>query len=305
MAEPRRSADQDLERALRNLAGRIDYPSSPDLAPAVRRRLEHRPSRRRLPAVGRLTPSWRRAAAAALVILLLIAAALASSPGLRDAVAQRLGLRGIVITTAPTPTVAPTTTVVVPGGEATARAATPTPSPLPSPTASPVTLNLGTPDTLGDAVAQVPFPILVPDLPGLNAPDAVYVDKRAGAPVVTLAYRPRPGFPAAGTTGVTLLLTEFQGQVDQPFLQKGLEPGTRVTPVTVGGEPGYWIDGQLHQLVYLDPQGQAQVDTARLAGNTLVWTHGDLTLRLESQLSEEDALKVGASLRPVSNSTSR
>jgi len=299
VAESGRLSNQELERALHEVAARIDYPPTPDLAVAVRRRIQAQPARRQLPSMPSLTPSRRvLAAALAALVILLAAAGLASSPGLRDAVAQRLGLRGIVITTAPTPTATSTSTgtatAVIPSGAPTPRSATPNPTPVFTPTA---VLAPGTPTTLDGARARVPFAILVPDLPALGAPDAVYVDDSTGSPLVTLAYGPRPGFPAAGTTGVAVFLTEFGGSVERPLLQKGLEPGTQVTPVTVDGDPGFWIDGQLHQLAYLDPQGMVQFDTSRLAGNTLVWTHGELTLRLETAISEDRALAVADSLR--------
>lgn len=37
--------------------------------------------------------------------------------------------------------------------------------------------------------------------------------------------------------------------------------------------------------------------TLRLAGSTLLWTHGEQTLRLEGQLSKAEALRVAASMR--------
>ena len=63
---------------------------------------------------------------------------------------------------------------------------------------------------------------------------------------------------------------------------------TRLVPVRVGSEPGYWIEGP-HQLVL--PDG----GTLRLGGGVLIWTRDGVTYRLESTLSKADALAVGRS----------
>ena len=70
-----------------------------------------------------------------------------------------------------------------------------------------------------------------------------------------------------------------------------------VQEVTVGGEPGYWFSGEPHFFTYLDATGQVRDEQTRLAGNTLIWQRGDLTLRLEGQLSKEEALRIAESMR--------
>jgi hypothetical protein len=41
-----------------------------------------------------------------------------------------------------------------------------------------------------------------------------------------------------------------------------------------------------------DPSGRLRDDAARLAGKTLLWEHGELTLRLEGDLSKAEALRI-------------
>jgi hypothetical protein len=74
----------ELERELDELAGRIAYPPTPDLAPRVLERI-HRRARRRLLAV------------AAAVLVTAVAAVLAASPGARSTVLDWLRIGGVEI----------------------------------------------------------------------------------------------------------------------------------------------------------------------------------------------------------------
>ena len=82
-------SDLDLEHALRNLGKSVAYPATPDLATSVGRRLEAgRPSTRFWGA--RHLP--RLVSALAVLVLLLVVLVLL--PGVREALAERLGLPG-------------------------------------------------------------------------------------------------------------------------------------------------------------------------------------------------------------------
>src|SRR4029450_5461918 len=83
----------ELEQALADLAAALEFPPTPDLAAAVGARLDEAPARARPWLSGR--SGWRRLAVAGLVAVLLAAAVLVASPGTREAVARRLGLRGV------------------------------------------------------------------------------------------------------------------------------------------------------------------------------------------------------------------
>ena len=102
----------DLEGALADLAAAIEFPPTPDLAAAVTARLDRAPAAApsALPApaararrwLGGLA-GWRRLAVAGMAAVLLAAAVLVASPGTREAVARRLGLRGIGVEIGPPP----------------------------------------------------------------------------------------------------------------------------------------------------------------------------------------------------------
>ncbi len=272
--------DDELGDALTRLGAELDYPAPGELTARVRRRLETevvRPRRSWRDIVGwrpeqrpleRL--AWRPFAVAAALVLLLFAGSLAAFPSVREAVADWLGLRGIVISVVPSL------------------------SPIPSAHAD---LDLGAAVTLDDARAGVGWTVLVPADPRLGSPDEVYLDRRIRDGVVSLVWGARPGLPAASSTGAGLLLTEFRGSIVERLFQKFVGPGTTVERVRVDGRLGYWIAGAPHEIVLVDRFGEPIAETLRLSGNVLMWEDGELTLRVELAGTKDDALRIAASVR--------
>jgi hypothetical protein len=154
-------------------------------------------------------------------------------------------------------------------------------------------LGLGQQSSLATARQSAGFKVVVPA--SLGVPTAIYVRTDLG-PVISLAYSPRPGLPESATIGVGLLITEFRGAADPMLIQKFVGPGTTVMPVSVGGGAGFWLDGAPHEIAYQLPDGNFASDTLRLAGPTLVFERGDVTIRIEGSLSEAQALAVANSL---------
>ena len=267
----------DLERALADLGASLQFPTTPDLAAAVTARVEEGPTRSPARPRRRWWPGltgWRRLAVAGLAVILLAAAVLAASPGTREAVARRLGLRGVGVQIGGPP---PPTVTTTPGTR--------------------LDLGLGKRVTLAEARRRVGFPVLVPAAGGFGRPDAVFVNEAVPAGGrVDLVYRARPGLPASPFTDAGLLITQFRGQVEPDFLKK-VTGGGMVQLVTVGGEPGYFFSGEPHFFSYQDSTGQFQEERTRLAGNTLIWQRGDLTLRLEGNLSMAEAVRIAESMR--------
>jgi hypothetical protein len=263
----RRLSDPALEDALVELGRQVAYPPVRDLAAGVRERLEERGARQ-APRL-RAARKWLLLAA---VLLLALAAALVLSPGARATLSRWLAVPGVVFIAHP---------------------AQPAPTPAPVGTA----LGLGMPVSLDAARHAVPYRVLVPALAGFRVPDEVYLGDVPRQ--VALIYRARSALPAAGGSGVGLLLTEFQGSLDpeRAFYFKGLEPGTTLRHVTVDGGQGYWLSGHPHLFFYAAPGQSIQAENIRLATNTLLWQHGNLTLRLESALDLDRALRVAESVR--------
>lgn len=159
-------------------------------------------------------------------------------------------------------------------------------------------LDLGRRLALDEARAAVGWPVALPDPAAWGAPDEVYLDARTPGGRVALVYAARPGLPALASTRVGAVLTQFEGRPEAAALGKAIGAGTSLTSVRVGGEAGYWIEGDPHPFVdLLDSDGRWRRDRVRLAGNTLLWTRGDVTLRLESALDRASALRLAESIR--------
>jgi hypothetical protein len=95
---------------------------------------------------------------------------------------------------------------------------------------------------------------------------------------------------------VRLLVSQFQGSERIELIKKVVEPRTMITPVTVAGEPGYFLSGATHFL-YLAPTALIRDERVRLARNVLLWQHGRLTLRLEGDLTVREAVLIARSFR--------
>ena len=143
---------------------------------------------------------------------------------------------------------------------------------------------LGDKVSLEEARRRAGFDVVVPER--LGEPDAVYIQKSPPGGMVSFLY----GSPEDPTA----LFTQFAANVDETILKK-VAPGTSVQPVSVDGRPGYWIQGA-HYFVYLDRQGDERTEQLRLAGNTLLWERGPLTLRLEADVPEDEALRIAESV---------
>ena len=148
-----------------------------------------------------------------------------------------------------------------------------------------------TPLDLGERL-PLPADAVVPA--ALGEPDAVYRD---AAGILTLLYRPRSGLPESEHSGAGALISQFPGRTGEDFVRKFAGPDTTIERVTVDGEPGFWLAGAPHGLLYEDPSGQVREAPSRLAGPTLVWRRGDRTLRLEADITKERALAIARSVR--------
>jgi hypothetical protein len=146
-------------------------------------------------------------------------------------------------------------------------------------------LNLGDETSLEAARGREPKP-LEPRGEELGEPDAVFVAGRdPGAPLTFVwgdPERPR------------LLLTQVSGRFNFEKLVQTNEG--EITLVQVNGENAIWIEGEPHVIFYENEHGGADLP-GRLARNTLVWSRGPVTLRLEGDLSREDAERIARSVR--------
>jgi hypothetical protein len=146
---------------------------------------------------------------------------------------------------------------------------------LPPAQERPLAAGLGRPLSRAEAERRAGFRLLLP--PGAE-PERVYA---------------RNGLLATFLGPV--LLTEVRGN-QLGLTKKVAGRGTTISPADVDGHDAVWIAGAPHLLLYQDRLGVLRELRTRLAGNVLVWTRGDLTLRLEGFREEERALELARTI---------
>lgn len=260
----------DLDWALSDLGASLEFPPTPDLAAAVRARIDRegiRPGQRSW--WPPLPPLSRSAVLALLALLALAGTVLAATlviGGLRIRFVEEL------------PSIPPTASAGV--GQ---------------PTGPGSTLRLGRPVALAEARAGVAFSVVLPEDPALGGPDAVYVSEIPPDGMVSLVWGPRPGLPERDAD-VSILLTEFRAGLDPGHFEKLVHSGATVVPTDVAGAQAYWISGA-HFFLYRDAGGDIRDDSIRLAGPTLVWERDGVVLRLEGAPSLEVAERIARTIR--------
>lgn len=272
------TTDTQWARSLEQLAGRLDYPPTPDVAAAVRQAITSRqpavPARPGSPRPVAVRLAW------ATVGVALLALALLAVPQTRAAVLSffaRVGAIDIFIDeTAPTtrPTTAP---AQMPTATPIAGATRPTPASVPSALAL---IDLGKPATLDEATRRLGF---APHLPAaLGEPDEVYLHGDVGLPAVTLVWR--------GPDGEPLSLTEI---AVAEFARK-LVSEDSVRETTVNGAVAMWLPGP-HTLHLF---GDWQPNPIPITSSVLIWTGDGYTFRLEGDLTLAEAQRIAESVAP-------
>jgi hypothetical protein len=121
-----------------------------------------------------------------------------------------------------------------------------------------------------------------------DRPDSVYVGDRG---TVWFLYG-RPDAPR-----LLVAQTPDLG-IDEAFILKKLvASGTSVEQVFVRGEPAYFLSGEPHAVILVSRDGIPITETARLARDVLVWEEDGRTVRIEGELTREQALSLAESLR--------
>jgi hypothetical protein len=284
-----RRPDSELIAALRSIEPTIAWPtaapsaSGPDLASAVRARIETASPRVEPDAVtgrpaGWLRPRWAwRPARRALLIAVAALIALAAIAG-----AAGLGLPGLRLLF---------------GGGSVSPPPSLEPSRSPSPGGPGASMSLGEPVSPADPAAldaRAGFAVTWPADPLVGRPDAAYIDETKRGQV-SLVWAARPDLPATLEPGVGLVMTEFRGSVDSGFFDKVVGSGTTVESVLVDGRRGYWLSGAPHFFFYEGRGGGVQ-DERRWVGDALLWSNGSITYRLESALGRDATIRVAESL---------
>lgn len=262
---------ESWEKRVGEMAAGMDYPPTPDIAAGVKRRL----SGRQRPVV---QPWYANRLAWVGAAVLLVALLLLAVPQARAAIFEFFQIGDIRIFPAE-----PTATPVFEGMGMT-----------PVPTAEPLSLpgfsvaELVGKTTLAELEAELGDAVLLPEYPaGIGLPDQVYLQDSVG-PLGVLVWL--EGDSTDKAWAVLHILALDQGAFGAKFQVESLR-GTEVD-----GRPAYWVEG-LHLLSFYDAEGRIESQLTRLVeGNTLIWTVDEITYRLETVLTLEEAVRMAESM---------
>jgi hypothetical protein len=265
------------EKRLRDMTAEMAYPPTPDIAAGVRQRLA---GSTRL-VVRR--PWYANRLAWVVTAVLLAAALLLAVPEARAAIFEFFQIGDIRIF--------PNESAVTPGIEEPSEIDVTVPTVTAEPTGVPgfTAADLYGETTLAELRQELGGGLIRPDYPmGVGVPDRVYLQNVAG-PVGILVWLETDSEDKAWA--ILYILTLDQGAFGSKFQVESLK-GTEVN-----GQPAYWVEGQ-HLLSFYDEDGRLVSQSTRLVeGNTLIWTVDNVTYRLETVLSLEEAVRMAESMR--------
>ncbi|CRK56561.1 hypothetical protein [Alloactinosynnema sp. L-07] len=135
--------------------------------------------------------------------------------------------------------------------------------------------------TLDQARTMVAFDVVVPEALGPPAATWVSADRVA----VSMSWTGGPDGPVR---------LDQVGQRLAPYFVKTVYDEVEFT--SVGGAEALWLP-RPHHIVVQAPDGSQRTEPARLAGRTLIWQSGNVTLRLEGDLDRERAVAIAESAR--------
>jgi hypothetical protein len=290
--------DREFERELEELGAGIEYPPTPDLSRAVRRRLGEEESNTGTRGFWARLPNPRWAAAAAAFLLIIAVPSL--SPALRANIDQWLtapqsassgneeagGAGQATRNASPSSSLAESEEDMPESGGALTASATPEAGgsrPLGE------GLGLGERITLREA-GSGSAELLLPATPNLGKPDEVYTPGSPKDDGVALVYgASRPALPPLEGTEIGLILTERPGGVEAAYLSEGTPEQAGLERANVGDGRGYWV-----------PSGRglsSAVDrTDGLHGSVLLWEQEGLALRMETSLPKKEAVRIAGSV---------
>jgi len=267
---------EPFETRLQSLAQSFRYPPTPQVAARVMAGLNV-PGRRRFAA---------RRWAWGIALAVALAAGLMAVPPVRAAVLEfiQIGIVRIFLPAAETesPEVQPPATAV-PGAQLPITA---TPAATVSAPLTPLLDRIAGETTLAEVRAQVEFSIRLPAYPpALGVPDRVFFQDLDGDFVV-----------------LVWLDSHQPDQVDMSLHIIG--PGSwaisKIEPVVVqatmvNGQRAIWAIGPYPLILR-----NSEIQFIRLVeGHVLIWTDGEISYRLETNRSLEEAIKIAESLEPV------
>jgi hypothetical protein len=254
-----------FEKQVRSLAQGLEYPRTPDIAGSVAARLRGGQWRRVRGEGGRW--AW------ALMVLLILFASLMLIPPARAAILEFIQI-GVVRIFRAEPTPLP------PSNQESPTTVVPTSQPL-----IPILEQLAGETTLEEAQKEVSYPILLPTYPAdLGRPDRVFVQEAEGK--MTILVWINPGRPDKIAMSLHLI-PPTSWAIDK------FDPA-EVQETQVDGQRAIWAVGPYP----LRLRNNDLEFTRLIAGHVLIWKDDEITYRLETDQSLEEAIQIAESLQP-------
>lgn len=255
----------DLEERLISFANNFPYPPTPDLSQRI---LDQVGRKRRLRSRLRMQWAW------GIAVILVFLAGLLAVPPVRAAVFEILQIGAIRILFIETPSSLDTDS---PDVEETI---------IPTSALHPALVKVAGETTLDIARQLIDFPILLPRYPqDIGLPNKVYIQD-LGAPALLLVWF-EPGQEDVIRMSILML---SRGA----FATKGLPASVENT--TVAGVEALWVEGD-HQLILEVGKNNYSDVQFFVQGNVLIWERGEITIRLEGEITLEEARKIAESMR--------
>jgi hypothetical protein len=260
--------EMDFETQVQTIAGGMEYPPTPDIAGAVSTRL-------RASTQPRLA---NRTFSRSLVFTLVLLASLMLIPPVRAAVIEFIEI-GIVrifrADPAPLPEEIPAPMFPL----------TVTPSPT-LPALIPFLEELAGETTLAEAKAATGYPILLPGYPAdLGEPDRVFIQDADGPMTILVWIDPQQ-------PSQVLLSLHLIPEGSWAITKMGPDV---IEETHVNGRYAVWAQGPYP--IQLD-NGDLQF-RRMIIGHVLIWEEGEVTYRLETDASLEEAIRIAEALEPI------
>ena len=265
--------ETNFEARIRSIANAMEYPRTPNIAGVVTARLGFPPR-----------PRFRsKALALSLTILVVLISSLMLIPPARAAILEFIQIGVVRIFRAEQTPISP------PEKESpfTQVPVTVTPLPAPQPLI-PLLRDLIGEATLEQAQKSVDYPILLPSYPSdLGKPDHIFVQDADGAMAILVWLDPQ---------NPDQVLMSLHFVPAGSWAVKKMEP-TVIQATNVNGQRAIWTTGPYPLKL---ENGDVQY-RRMISGHVLIWENGDITYRLETDLTLREAIKIAESLQPISS----
>jgi len=252
----------------------MDYPPTPDIAGRVTTRL-------RIPTHPRFRLT-SKALAWSLTIILVLCSSLMLIPPARAAILEFIQVGVVRIFPQP---ITPTVEVIRTATPVTQLPITATSS-SPSESLLPILNQMAGKTTITEAQKKVDFPILLPTYPAdLGQPDHVYAQNADGDLVILVWLDPQH----PDQVRMSLYIIS-----NRSWVVRKNQPAV-IVETHVGKKRAVWTTGPYPVII---SNGDVQFEQL-VSGHGLIWADLDVTYRLETSLSLEEAVKIAESLEPI------